>query len=179
MNGGSGTASHFDISRDGSGGNEFVLSHVGHLTLRGGLTTGDVGAGIDGSIVVTNGTITPSSDRNKKENFSTIDPNEVLTKVLALPVTSWNYKKDDDTVRHIGPMAQDFYASFGLGDTDLGISVTDSAGVAFAAIQGLNQQLEAKDSKISDLEAKLAAQDAKLAAQEARLKALEELLLNK
>ena len=40
-------------------------------------------------------------------------------------------------MRHLGPMAEEFYAAFGLGDTEQGILSTDADGVAFAAIQGL------------------------------------------
>jgi predicted nuclease with TOPRIM domain len=63
-------------------------------------------------------------------------------------------------VQHIGPMAQDFRAAFGLdGADDKHISVVDESGVALAAIQGLNQKLEEqakeKDSEIQNLEQKL------------------------
>jgi hypothetical protein len=45
---------------------------------------------------------TPSSDRNLKENFSQVDPQEVLEKVVVLPITRWNFKSDSAT-RHLGP----------------------------------------------------------------------------
>ena len=35
-----------------------------------------------------------------------------------------------------GPMAQDFYAAFGLGNSDKSIGLLDASGVALAAIQG-------------------------------------------
>ena len=55
-------------------------------------------------------------------------------------------------VQHIGPMAQDFHAAFGLnGADDKHISVVDEGGVALAAIQGLNQKLNEKDAEIQDL----------------------------
>jgi uncharacterized coiled-coil protein SlyX len=44
---------------------------------------------------------------------------------------------------HFGPTAQDFYAAFELGDSDLAIGLQDADGVALAAIQGLNAKLEA------------------------------------
>jgi hypothetical protein len=83
-----------------------------------------------------------SSDRNAKENFVAVNAQAVLEKVVALPITEWNYKTDK-TADHIGPMAQDFKAAFGLdGADDKHISVVDEGGVALAAIQGLNQKLE-------------------------------------
>ncbi|PYX88185.1 MAG: hypothetical protein DMG67_17760, partial [Acidobacteria bacterium] len=68
----------------------------------------------------------------------------------------------DAAIRHIGPMAQDFYAAFHVGEDDRHITQVDEGGVAFAAIQGLNQKLEEeiqhKDSQIAVLSAQLAAQ---------------------
>lgn len=97
-----------------------------------------------------------TSDRNAKENFTAINSREVLAKVIALPVTEWNYKTDGKTEQHIGPMAQDFQSAFGLNGKDgTHISVVDEGGVALAAIQGLNQRLEdrlkARDAEIAQL----------------------------
>ena len=101
----------------------------------------------------------PSSDRNLKENFSAVSPREVLDKVANLPITRWNFKEDKAS-EHLGPMAQDFRAAFGLGLDDKHIATVDEEGVALAAIQGLNQKLEAeakaKDARITALEAALA-----------------------
>jgi len=97
-----------------------------------------------------------TSDRNAKENFKPVDNQAVLAKVASLPVTEWNYKTDQAGVQHIGPMAQDFQAAFGLdGKDDKHISVVDEGGVALAAIQGLNQKLQEKDAKIGELEKRL------------------------
>jgi hypothetical protein len=95
------------------------------------------------------GTVTPGSSRTIKQDFLAVNPRELLRKVLDLPITSWNYKRDPNE-RHIGPMSEDFHAAFAVGG-DKGISVTDSAGVALAAIQGLNQVVEEKDAEIAEL----------------------------
>lgn len=99
----------------------------------------------------------PISDRNRKENIAPVNPSEVLEKVAALPISRWNFKEDH--VKHVGPMAQDFHAAFGLGHDDKHIATVDADGVALAAIQGLNQKLEAelkeKDARIADLETRL------------------------
>jgi hypothetical protein len=81
------------------------------------------------------------SDRNQKTASEAVNNQQVLDRVLALPVTRWAFKKETG-VRHIGPMAQDFYAAFGLGTDDKHIGLADEGGVALAAIQGLNQKLE-------------------------------------
>jgi hypothetical protein len=94
------------------------------------------------------------SDRNGKEGFASIDVESVLSKVVALPVTNWFYKTEGESVRHVGPMAQDFSAAFGLGSTDRAIGTVDEEGIALAAIQGLNKKLESENSSLrSDLEA--------------------------
>jgi hypothetical protein len=82
------------------------------------------------------------SDRNLKTNFGTVDPVDMLHRVRDLPIATWNYTSDDASVRHIGPMAQDFAALFGVGDDDRHIHMLDGQGVALAAIQGLVAQLE-------------------------------------
>ena len=87
---------------------------------------------------------TQASDRNLKDAIQPVDPRDVLKKVVALPVNTWHYKAQDPQYRHMGPMAQDFYAAFRLGETDKGIGSIDADGVALAAIQGLNASLEEK-----------------------------------
>jgi hypothetical protein len=106
------------------------------------------------------GAWTSVSDRNAKENFAPVDTAEVLAKVAALPLSTWNYKSQDASIRHVGPMAQDFKASFGVGETDTGITTVDADGVALAAIQGLNRKLEEKEARIAELERRLAALEA-------------------
>ena len=97
------------------------------------------------------------SARNAKENFKRVDGRDVLAKVAAMPIETWNYKTQDDSFRHIGPMAGDFRAAFGVGDFEKRITAIDADGVALAAIQGLNQRLEEKDTEIQMLKARLAA----------------------
>jgi Flp pilus assembly pilin Flp len=98
-----------------------------------------------------------SSDRAKKDNFATVDPREMLAKVASLPITTWNYTSQGPNVRHIGPMAQDFYATFGVGDDDKHINMVDAIGVALAAIQGLYQIVQEQDARLAAAEARLAA----------------------
>jgi hypothetical protein len=107
------------------------------------------------------GTWSSLSDRNAKENFVTANARDILDKVAALPMASWNYKAQDAGVRHLGPTAQDFHAAFGLGESDRTITTVDADGVALAAIQGLNQKLEselkAKEERLRTLEDELVA----------------------
>lgn len=126
----------------------------------------------DGTVFV-NQVLTHGSDVNIKENIEAIEPIAVLDQVLDLPITTWNYKTNCDDVKHMGPMAQDFYSIFGLNNSETGVTSTDTSGVALGAIQGLNQKLilevETKDAEIKELREKLDAQEARLRALEAAL----------
>jgi len=77
-------------------------------------------------------------------------------------------------VRHVGPMSEDFFAAFAVGSDDKGISITDSAGVALAAIQGLSRQVAEVTAQKDEEIAKLRRENADLAQ---RLAALEALVL--
>jgi Chaperone of endosialidase len=84
------------------------------------------------------------SDRNLKTDIVSINPQTVLAKLTALPIESWRYTNEVAGIRHVGPMAQDFKAAFGLGNSDKTIGYLDASGVALAAVQGLNQKLTAE-----------------------------------
>ena len=120
--------------------------------------------------VVARGSISGSSDRNLKENFATIDANQILDKVLDLPITGWNFK-DDPKVRHIGPVSQDFREAFGLGADDKTIATVDADGIALAAIQGLNKKVDQKSNELFELVKQQKEQIEALKAELAALKA--------
>jgi hypothetical protein len=101
-----------------------------------------------------NGTLTQGSSRELKTNFASLEPRDVLSRVTALPISLWSYKTEGE-VRHVGPMAEDFHKFFGLGEDARHIAPGDQAGVALAAIQGLNQVVEEKDKEIADLKSRL------------------------
>jgi len=121
----------FFITEEDSGTTEFSLSRgTGNLTI--------------------SGTLTQNSDVNRKTNITPVDPAYVLQRVSELPISTWAYKEDEQ-VLHLGPMAQDFFRQFGLGNSDRKIATIDTSGVALAAIQGLKQELDRKDQEISRL----------------------------
>ncbi len=108
------------------------------------------------------GSWTSLSDVNAKENFRPVDGRAILEKVAALNVCEWNYKTQDASIRHVGPMAQDFKAAFGLGESPTGISSVDADGVALAAIQGLYAEVRDQKSEVSILRAENAELKARL-----------------
>lgn len=96
------------------------------------------------------GTFNNNSDRNAKRELEAVDPTVILDGVARLPVSKWSYKTDGGT-RHIGPMAQDFYAAFAVGSDNRHIATVDEEGVALAAIQGLNRKLDEKAAEVERL----------------------------
>ena len=107
-----------------------------------------------------------TSDENAKNNFSNVNTRQILEKLVCMQIQEWNYKTDPTSVHHIGPTSQDFQAAFGLsGDDDLHISLVDAQGIAMAAIQGLNEKLNAENAQ---LRASLASLEARLAAIESK-----------
>jgi hypothetical protein len=103
---------------------------------------------VDQNGAVTATSFTPTSDRNAKHRFQPVNVAEVLEKVANLSLTRWQFKEDSAGAWHLGPMAQDFHATFGLGANDTTIATVDADGVALAAIQGLNQKLERENAEL-------------------------------
>lgn len=118
---------------------------------------------INGTLEVTAGLTNPSSIY-LKEQFRALSPEDILNKVNQLDIKEWSYKSQPE-VRHIGPTAEVFYQTFGVGRDDKTISTIDADGVALLAIQALiektseteqlSSQIEALEKMNKDLEASL------------------------
>ena len=132
----------------GIGGNTPLL--YGHFGQREMAVNGDFFVNgttqLNGDFEV-NGAFFGGSSKYIKKDFASVDPQEILEKVIALPISTWTYINKPN-VRHIGPMAQDFYAAFGLGKDDVTIATVDADGLALASIQALHLQLE-EEKKIN------------------------------
>jgi hypothetical protein len=102
------------------------------------------------------GAVYGTSDRAIKDEFAAVDCSEILEKVAALPLSTWHYKTEEPGVRHIGPVAQDFHAAFGLGMDDKHIATVDADGVALAAIQGLNRKVETLKGQLEQKQTEIA-----------------------
>jgi hypothetical protein len=114
----------------------------------------------NGAHVTAGGAWTNGSSREFKEGFEALDPVAILERLVALPITKWRYKQSAEG-EHIGPVAEEFRAAFGLGHDDRYIATVDADGVALAAIQGLNAKLRAEvEATREDLDAKQAEIDA-------------------
>src|SRR5437773_465240 len=99
----------------------------------------------DTNVTVIEGEVpfTFSSDQTRKENFQSVNGEEVLRKLRGLSLTSWNYVgHDPKQFRHYGPMGQEFFAAFGhdgIGTIGSPTTLTssDMAGVLMSAVQAL------------------------------------------
>jgi hypothetical protein len=120
-----------------------------------------------------NGSFSNTSSRTEKTAVEPVDPSSVLETVESLDVTTWEYKNTDDS-RHMGPMAEDFHESFGLGRSEKRIGTVDADGVALAAIQGLAAELDERDEIIDEQRDRLDAHEAEIDEQRERIAALEE-----
>ena len=143
---------HFLINTTGASTNQFDLDDA----------TGNLEIG---------GVLSENSSRSMKTDFESLDPVEVLDRLSGIEIPLWSYRNDPTGARHLGPMADDFYQAFGLGGDAERIALTDKAGVALAAIQGLqatvrnlvaekDRQIEALQQRVDALEAQLAASSA-------------------
>lgn len=141
---------------------------------------------IDGAGTPTAGAVLPSgsgswsslSDRTAKDNFEPIDSQTILEKLCKLPIEKWNYRSQNSSIHHLGPMAQDFYSSFGLGEDERHISSVDADGIALAAIQGLNKivqekqhRIDAQQQQIKNLENEIATLREQLSKENSEIKA--------
>ncbi len=137
-----------------TGPNQFLIRAVGGVGINTtnpsgvSLRVGTSAANGNGAFLSNGGAWTAGSSRTFKEEFTAIDTGSVLAKVIELPVLTWFYKNDHDEGRHMGPVAEDFAALFGLGNDHRYIAGVDESGVAFAAIQGLNQKVESQNTTL-------------------------------
>ncbi|MDD4909316.1 MAG: tail fiber domain-containing protein [Candidatus Omnitrophica bacterium] len=119
-------------------------------------------AGAYSAYMGSNGVLTAQSSREKKENFKELDFDNVLAKIDKMPVMEWNYKNEEDSIKHIGPFAEDFHALFGLNGTDnTMIGHSDPPGVALAGVKGLYRKVKEQERVIEELETRIAALEKK------------------
>lgn len=142
----------FQVSKVGAPGTQFTIYDDGSALI------GDTGSSTNfvmdsnGNVTI-QGALTQNSDIKTKENIQLVNADDILNKVMDLPISIWNYKFDDESVKHLGPMAQDFFKQFNLGATDNKIATIDTSGVALASIKALGEKLKIKEQQISTLEA--------------------------
>ncbi len=117
------------------------------------------------------------SDRNAKENFSSVDTERLLETLAAMPIQTWNLKAQPLEMRHVGPVAQDFNGEFaylfGEVESPVHINNMDAVGISLAAAQGLYERSQEQATRIAEMETENTALQQQLGDLEARVAALE------
>jgi hypothetical protein len=140
--------------------NEFAVRATGGVRLVTGID--EVGAALSGVRLSSgSGSWESLSDVNSKSGFASVDGSHILDRLMSIPISTWYYRSQGPSVRHIGPMAQDFQRAFRVGDDGRYISTVDEDGVALAAIQELYRLTQRpqgvmQPEQIVDLESRLA-----------------------
>lgn len=165
-------ANSFYVTASGSGGPEFQVMEDGRVFMGAGgsrvfklFTNGDL---------TISGTLTEGSSRAIKTDFAQVDQRSVLDGVLELEIPVWSYTTDPWATRHIGPMAEDFHARFGVGKSPETLAPKDLAGVALVAVKGLYDVVEERTAAIDGHGASLDRLQTLVEAQNLRLMAQEE-----
>ncbi len=136
--------------------NQFLARTTGGAVFVTGINgAGDSTAGV--VLSSGSGSWSSMSDRNAKDDIERVSGREVLRHLNEIVISKWRYKSQDASIRHIGPMAQDFFAAFGIGEDEKFITSIDADGVALAAIQGLSEIVQEKEEEIVLLKARIAA----------------------
>jgi hypothetical protein len=111
--------------------NQFLVRASGGVIL---YTNNRLSAGV--KLSPGSGSWASASDRSIKEGVRPVSCEALLDKLATLPISKWSYRSEFG-VRHLGPMAQDFYAAFHVGEDDRHISTVDEDGVTLAVAKAL------------------------------------------
>jgi uncharacterized protein YceH (UPF0502 family) len=104
------------------------------------------------------------SDKSLKADIAPVDEKTVLRQLEEIEISAWRYKHEDENVRHIGPMAQDFHQTFGYGKNEKRIDAVDASGVTLAAVKGLNAIVQEREAEIEDLKTRVSELEGQVAA---------------
>jgi hypothetical protein len=151
-----------DFEFSSAAANEFAVRATGGVRLATAIDgNGTPVAGV--TLAPGSGSWSSLSAREAKENISRADAYLILKRLSELPISTWNYAGQDPSIRHAGPMAQDFYDAFGVGEDAKHITTVDADGIALAAIQGLYRLVQEKDAQIATQQKTLTALEARVA----------------
>lgn len=90
------------------------------------------------------------SNRKSKTNIKKLNPEDYLPLLNNLTIYEWEYISEPGVV-HIGPMSQNFYNTFGLGNSNKHISMVDADGVTLLMIKGLYSRFNQLEKSIHKL----------------------------
>ena len=152
-----GDASINDVVR-ASANNQFTIRARGGIRLRTSTATSStvgVNANTGCDIPGNSGVMSCASSRFVKENYLSLEGEEVLLKLRRMPVMQWNYIGDESGEKHIGPFAEDFQSAFRLSPTDKSIGMQDLAGVSLVGVQALERRTTVLQNENEQLKSRL------------------------
>jgi hypothetical protein len=130
--------------------NQFVARGCGGIKF---YTSQNLSSGVE--VAPGGGSWSSISDRARKRNFQDLDGEYVLARLKEVPVDTWSYITQDASIRHAGPVAQDFYAAFGLGESDRLINTIDIDGINMAGVTALENRTARQQEEIERLNARV------------------------
>lgn len=130
--------------------NQFVARGCGGIKF---YTSQNLASGVE--VAAGGGSWSSISDRARKRYFQDLDGEYVLARLKDVPVDTWSYITQDAAIRHAGPVAQDFYAAFGLGESDRLINTIDIDGINMAGVKALANRTELQEREIERLSARV------------------------
>ena len=126
----------------------FWCAASGSFQIRFGGTTyenSDSSYNIDGRSFVSSSTgfsWSTTSSRDSKENLIEHDYSDTLTRIMDMPIYTYNFKTVAPGIKSIGPVAQDFNRLFPSDKDQLSIVERDMCGVALAGVKGVKLRLD-------------------------------------
>lgn len=158
--------------------NEFRIRANGGIRLRTS-TAANAAPGVSGNtgcdLPTGSGVFSCASSRTIKTAFEAIDTQSLLDGIKALPLSTWRFIEDRSGARHLGPVAEDFFAQFGLGEGPTSIGTQDLASLGLAGVQALAERDEAHAREL----AALSQRNAQLEAELQRSRAVQDALLRR
>jgi trimeric autotransporter adhesin len=159
--------------------NEFRARYTGGFRLRVSTAANaapGVSANVGCDLTISTGSWSCASSRTIKDGFEEVDGEDVLRRLRDLPVTTWTMLGDSAGVRHMGPVAEDFHAAFGLGPGETTIGLGDIDGVNLAAVKALEARTAQQETLIRQQAQRIREQDTELAELRQRLARIEAIL---
>ena len=127
--------------------NQFMVKASGGTVF---YTDADLTTGVE--LIPGSGAWSILSDRERKENIVSIDAQDYLQRLDQIDVYEWSYISQDSSIRHIGPMAQDFHKTFELGTDSTTINSGDFDGINLLLIKALDEKMALLETQAATLE---------------------------
>ena len=109
------------------------------------------------------------SDEEAKASLQEINVSAIVEGIREMPVYRWRYTGEQASSFQLGPMAQDMWKAFAVGENSDRISASDADGVAFSAIQGVFQQISRLNSTAASYKQLLTKQRATITEQRSKI----------